>query len=234
MKNMYLLLVLLVFQGSYAQDIRLLDTWYLQNLIVDGQDNFPPVNYEVPYVNLIFSETEFFTGVCDGILGTITYDPLNPEFNLIDAGISLGGCGLPINLDFQMIYLDDFWFMHHEDVFSYQIVDGSNNIKTLTVNNIEGDQAIYGNEILSTEDLEISQFSIYPNPAKNELFFKSKSKNGSINTTVYNIQGKVLNAQYSQFKKHGSIDVSKLSSGIYFLSIEDEKGHTTIRKFIKE
>lgn len=46
MKFIYLLLAMLVFYTSSAQDIRLLDTWYLQNLIVDGQDNFPPANYE--------------------------------------------------------------------------------------------------------------------------------------------------------------------------------------------
>lgn len=171
--------------------------------------------------------------MCDGISGTITYDPSNPEFN-IEGGISLGGCVLPINLDFQWIYLDDFWFIHQEDVFTYEIIDESNNSKTLTVTNIVGDQAIYGNEILSNDDFKISKFSIHPNPVKNKLFLNSESGAGDVNLKIFNVEGKLLNTQNLEFEKQVSVDVSNLSNGFYFLNIEDGKGDITIKKFIKE
>ncbi|MCZ4317843.1 T9SS type A sorting domain-containing protein [Aequorivita viscosa] len=230
MKYILLLLALHVFQASSAQDSRLLDTWYLQNVIVDGQDNFPPVNNEVSFVNAVFSETEFFTAVCDAISGTITYDSSNPEFH-IDGGMTLGGC---LNTDYQALYLDEFWFNHQEDAFGYEIVDGSNNSKTLTVTNIVGNQAIYGNELLSTDDFTASQFSIHPNPAKNELFLTSKNTTENLKIKIFNIEGKLLSTQNITLQDQKAIEVSQLVSGIYFLNIEDENGNTTIKKFVKE
>lgn len=227
------LIIMLVFYTSSAQDPRLLDTWYLQNVIVDGQDNFPPENGELSFVSAQFFETEFFTAVCDAISGSITYHPTNPEFHM-NAGMTLLGCTLQVNADFQLIYLDEFWFNHQDDVFSYEIVDGSNNSKTLTVTNIVGDQAIYGNELLSSNDFESLKFSIHPNPTKNELFLSSYNTTENLTFKIFNIEGKLLSIQKLDFEKQASTDVSQLVSGIYFLNIEDENGKTTIKKFIKE
>ncbi len=232
MKYIFLLLAILVFQASSAQDPRLLDTWYLQNVIVDGQDNFPPENGELSFVSAQFFETEFFTAVCDAISGSISYDLINPEFH-INVGMTLLGCTLQVNADFQLIYLDEFWFNHQDDAFSYEIVDGSNNSKVLTVTNILGSQAIYGNELLSNDDFTASQFSIHPNPVKNELFLTSKNPARNLTIKIFNIEGKLLSTRNLEFEKQVSLDVSSLSSSIYFLNIEDKNGNKTVKKFVK-
>lgn len=233
MKYIFLILSIFAVCTTTAQDPRIIDTWYLQNLIMDGQDNYPPVNGEVPYIRAIFSETEFFTDVCDAISGTIVYHPSNPEFN-IDGGMTLLGCSLQVNNDYQEIYLVEFYFNNLTDVFTYEIVEGSNDSKTLTVTNIVGDQAIYGNELLSNDHFKKSKFSIHPNPAKEELFITSKNTTGNLEVQIFNIESKLIRRKTLVSSNKNSIKVSQLESGIYFLDIADENGNTTVKKFVKE
>lgn len=77
-------------------------------------------------------------------------------------------------------------------------------------------------------------FSLFPNPAKNELLLNSKNTTGKLNIKIFNIEGKLLSSQNLVFEKQVAVDVSNLSSGIYFLNIEDERGNITNKKFIKE
>ncbi len=87
---------------------------------------------------------------------------------------------------------------------------------------------------LGISSQEDTLFSIYPNPAQNELFITSKNTLGNLSLKIFNIEGKLLSTQTLEVVKQTSIDVSQLKSGIYFLNIEDENGNITIKKFIKE
>lgn len=80
---------------------------------------------------------------------------------------------------------------------------------------------------------ELSKFSIHPNPAKNQLFLNSKKPAGNLKVKIFNIEGKLLSTQNVAFENQTSINVSQLTSGIYFLNIEDENGKTEVKKFIK-
>ncbi|QQX78185.1 T9SS type A sorting domain-containing protein [Aequorivita iocasae] len=51
---------------------------------------------------------------------------------------------------------------------------------------------------------------------------------------LIHIEGKLLSVQNVTLENQTSIDVSNLTSGIYFLNIEDENGNTTTKKFIKQ
>ncbi|WP_418510017.1 T9SS type A sorting domain-containing protein [Corallibacter sp.] len=78
------------------------------------------------------------------------------------------------------------------------------------------------------EELKNKGVSIYPNPAKNVLHIKTNLSNIGV-ATVYNILGKkVLNTHLSENK---SIDISKLSHGIYILKFSNSD---KAFKFIKE
>ncbi|NGX83318.1 T9SS type A sorting domain-containing protein [Aequorivita sp. KMM 9714] len=57
---------------------------------------------------------------------------------------------------------------------------------------------------------------------------------GKLKTQIYSTEGKLLNTQHINFNKQNLIDLSNLSSGIYFLNIEDEEGNTETKKFFKE
>ncbi len=87
---------------------------------------------------------------------------------------------------------------------------------------------------LGISSQEVNLFSIYPNPAQNELFITSKNSSVNLKIKIYNLEGKLLSTKDIAFEKQVSIDVSNLTSGIYFLNIEDENGNTTIKKFIKQ
>ncbi|WP_026450832.1 T9SS type A sorting domain-containing protein [Aequorivita capsosiphonis] len=77
-------------------------------------------------------------------------------------------------------------------------------------------------------------FSIFPNPVQSELTITSKQETGNLAIKIVNLEGKVLSTPYLDFGKKGFINVSNLSSGLYFLNIETENGKVETNKFIKE
>ncbi|MCJ8289870.1 MAG: T9SS type A sorting domain-containing protein [Crocinitomicaceae bacterium] len=82
--------------------------------------------------------------------------------------------------------------------------------------------------ILSVDESEIPQFSIYPNPAQNELTIAPR-KNEALEVQIINLTGKI----HSQEIITGStkIDVSQLRAGIYFVKLA---GSGSTLKFVKE
>ena len=240
MKYLYVLGFLLTFSICSAQDSRLFEnTWYLHNVIIDGQSSAPPSNSELPFIPLEFFENgsdDFTTSVCNSFSGTLIYNG-NQIFSIQDYALTLIFCDLQENTIFEGIYLSIFFDPNIQEPYSepffYTIVVNGNE-RTLTIENLNGDQAIYGNNILSNEDIEISEFSIYPNPVKNVLFLSSPVDTESLKTKIFNIEGKLLSAQNLELEKQVSIDISTLSNGIYFLNIEDGKGNSEMKKFLKE
>ncbi len=233
MKHIILFLAILVFQTSSAQDPQLLEnTWYLQNVIIDGQNNFPPSNDELSYVPAIFTQDGFFTSVCNELTGFIEYEinsfsfPQPLETTFID-------CQFQVNEDFEVIYFN-YYYSGPGNLYNYTITTDSNENKTLVVTSNTGDQAIYGNQPLSNQDFSVPQFSIHPNPAKNELFITSKNTTQNLIIKIFNIEGKLLNTQNINLPIQSTIAISQLLRGLYFLNIEDDSGNTIIKKFVKE
>jgi hypothetical protein len=233
MKYVILFIAILVFHKSSAQNPQLLEnTWYLRNVIINGQDNFPPSNVELDYIPAIFTQDGFFTSVCNELLGFIEYE--NDTFNFPQSlETTLIDCEYQINEDFEVIYFN-FYDSAPGNLFNYTITTDSNDNKTLVVISNIGDQAIYGDHILSSQDFHKTQFFIHPNPVKSQLFLSSTNTTGNLKVKIFNIEGKLLSAQRLEIENQTSIDVSQLVSGIYFLNIEDENGNTTIKKFIKQ
>ena len=80
-----------------------------------------------------------------------------------------------------------------------------------------------------TEKENLGQFIVYPNPASSEITINSSVKFTTIK--ILNAIGQILHTQESS----GSVSVSTLSKGIYFIELYDEKGKLLkIGKFIKE
>ena len=83
------------------------------------------------------------------------------------------------------------------------------------------------------DNLSLSQFSddnikVYPNPTTDQIFIESKVKNLSF--TFYDINGKQILQT-----KNSVINLSNLSSGVYFLNIiNSEKNQSIIKKVIKD
>ena len=80
--------------------------------------------------------------------------------------------------------------------------------------------------ILNTNDVYEIEFSIYPNPSDNVISIVSESNIEQVN--IYSLQG-ILIKNVSEIN---DIDVSHLSSGLYFIEVLSEKGKS-VQKLIK-
>ena len=85
---------------------------------------------------------------------------------------------------------------------------------------------------LSSTNFDISELSVFPNPAKNQLTIKSTRTNISFNNiSIVNVTGNTV-LKLKDYSVNNTIDVSSLSSGVYLLKIEVE-GSSVIKKFVK-
>lgn len=90
------------------------------------------------------------------------------------------------------------------------------------------DVKIIQNTSLGTSETKTTeQFEIYPNPATDYLYFKSKSK--ILNAEVYDLSGRKMTSQLSDNK----VDVSNLQKGNYMIKLHTKEGEVT-QKFIKK
>ncbi|AFL80477.1 hypothetical protein Aeqsu_0976 [Aequorivita sublithincola DSM 14238] len=236
MKTLLYILIFNLSAISFAQDPQLFENgWYLQKLIINGQDYFPPNNSEIQDVTLGILENPYYirTLACSSIASEISVID-NESFQVMGFAIIPGDCILPETIDFQQHYFDDFFHLQVPHNFNYLVEPGANNTKILTLTNEDNYQAIYGNQPLATQDFKLNSISIFPNPVNSELFINSKNSVGNLILKIFNIEGKLLSTQNLEFEKQAAVNVSNLSSGIYFLNIEDENGNTTVKKFIKQ
>ena len=81
---------------------------------------------------------------------------------------------------------------------------------------------------LSSNNFNIADFQIYPNPVSNQLNISTSSDIQKI--VIYDISGKQVKILEGNVN---SIDVSNFKSGFYIIEITID-GNTTVRKFIKE
>lgn len=105
---------------------------------------------------------------------------------------------------------------------------------TFTISNHGGsNRGIASNNgiTLSTSDLVVSNFKLYPNPTSNNINIQSLNNLSLNNVAVFNTLGKeVLNLKAS--KINNSIDVSKLSKGVYFMKLTS-LGKSETKRFVK-
>jgi len=241
MKKIFLILTLAFFTKNFAQDPQLFDnTWYLQKVIIGVNDYFPPSNTEVEFVGLTFydnSSNEFDTNVCNVFFGELNYDSTQ-NFMIQDSAMTLLECDMQDNSIFEGIYFGFFLDgnnNHLDAPFPYVITINGNE-KTLIITNVRGDEAIYGDQILSTDFIEKVKFSIYPNPVKNTLNIQSQNNYLSDESAqVFDISGKLVESEVIDLvDSNNALNVSYLKSGVYFLIIKNKEGDKQTLKFIKQ
>ena len=76
-------------------------------------------------------------------------------------------------------------------------------------------------KVSSVEEVIKADFTVYPNPANESLFIESISLRDNQQVKIYNQLGKlVLNSEH----KNGSVDISTLPAGLYFIELEYQEG----------
>jgi hypothetical protein len=76
--------------------------------------------------------------------------------------------------------------------------------------------------VLSTKSFEKDYFSFYPNPVKDELNINLKKGLELKQVNIYNLQ-----SQYLYSVKTSKIDVSNISTGVYFVEVVTNEGKST-------
>ncbi|WP_405569495.1 T9SS type A sorting domain-containing protein [Winogradskyella sp. Asnod2-B02-A] len=108
-------------------------------------------------------------------------------------------------------------------------------INELEINAVEGKlyAATYGrglwrsslyDETLSVNDFELNNFSLYPNPAKNEVYLKWNANEG-VAVRIYDTLGKLMfYSKNVNLSNEYKIDTSAFNTGVYFVKLNTSKG----------
>lgn len=94
---------------------------------------------------------------------------------------------------------------------------------------------IYVNSTMTVEDHNFvaSNFSIYPNPAQNGINISVKGSELPENMQIYNMLGQVILDKQIDAQVDLGVDISTLSSGIYFVKLQNAKNSVVLR-FVKK
>lgn len=241
MKYFYLLVTFFFLSNTYGQDPQLFEnTWHLQKLVIEGEDIFPPSNEEVSSVNFTFydnASNEYDTNVCNSFFGELEYQG-GASFIMLNYAVTLIFCNEQENEIFEGQYFSFFQESSGElieDPFTYAITINGDE-KTLVITNNRGDEAIYGDQLLSNESLTKARFSFYPNPVIDRLTVQYSDALHSVTTiNVLDINGKsVLTATMTVGEMQSVLDINTLKTGMYFLDIKTGDGLGQVMKFVKK
>ena len=117
---------------------------------------------------------------------------------------------------------------HARSVYATDI-DGDGKIDVLSASRGDDKIAWYKNlGILAVDQSTLFSFSVYPVPASGILNVKSNSVVSQIN--IYNNLGQLVLSKSDQ----NTIDLSKLSQGLYFIKVKDENGNFGTKKIVKK
>lgn len=84
---------------------------------------------------------------------------------------------------------------------------------------------------LSVDDFQANNFSLYPNPAKDNFILETNAALMSA-IQITDINGRIVKSMNLSGVSNTSVDVSDLKSGMYFVSVQTDNGSGTT-KFIK-
>lgn len=234
MKKLYILILIATLNFSFAQDPQIFNnTWYLHNVIVNGEDTIPPNSNMI----LMFSATNLDTNACANLFGEVVFENNTTEFSFLNYGITLSFCDDADAAIYEQIYFPVFTdgidtSPAFTSYFTYSISE-TEGVKTLIINSAFNKQAIYSDVALSTSQFNKESFSFYPNPS--EGFIEINLNNSFTKSTtleIYNNIG-ILQKTEKLTTTTSRIDINNLASGIYFLKITTENG-TSVKKFIKK
>lgn len=117
--------------------------------------------------------------------------------------------------------------------FRIRVADGDNPTATgrpSVAHNVVIDDVIFSfDAALSTSDVSLDAFAMYPNPAKNVLNIESST--AITNVDIYDITGKQV-LTTTGFLNSTQLNISSLNSGLYLVKLTAENNSTVIKKLI--
>jgi hypothetical protein len=236
MKTFSLILFFIIVNSfqSQAQTQELLNnTWYLEKVVIEGEDIFVPNLGSPPIAYSEFNLDFFSTEYCMSLYADIEYSELS-NFIFTGQGLTFEGCEVEEYDMFDAVYFYDYlgFEVGFYQPFSYEITEESSNLKKLTITNTNDDKAVYYSETLSIQDVDgFGTVRLYPNPSQNEFSIESDVDIKQIK--MYNQLGQVV-LEFDDIKPQLSYDISILSKGVYFVELSSVQGKKSVRKLIKK
>ena len=86
--------------------------------------------------------------------------------------------------------------------------------------------------LLSTDNFEQSNLSIYPNPTQSEITIASRLPLGTVRLQIVDLNGRVVMDREADISRSMQLDISQLQNGLYFLNIKGDAQSYT-HKIIK-
>ena len=228
-------MMLAMINFSFSQDPRIFENnWYLTNVIVNGVNNFPPIsNMNINFI----SPTNFYAHACNTMWASVTFENNNTNFSATNYSYTLDFCGNTLAENFQNIYFP--FFLNESGPnpsnnydFTYNIYEFQG-VRTLIINSMFNQQAVYSSVMLSNESFEKLDFSLYPNPSEDYIEIQLNNEfTNNVSLELYNQIGLICKIE-KLFSSKTRIETEDLSSGIYFVKIKTEN-ETIVKKLIKK
>ncbi|WP_406683706.1 T9SS type A sorting domain-containing protein [Seonamhaeicola sp. MEBiC1930] len=246
MRLLQLSFLLVITINCFSQPTRIdNDEWLLYNLRINSENHFKPINAEGNQISAWFGEVSgnnqsFDTFICESIVVDIKYNSNDMSFETINVGSTLGGCpNKAVGVDMVSVYDIElkYWSFFTSDglntIFNYTItLENLDQARTLTIIAPNGDFAYYHHsKFLNIERLSSLSFSIFPNPAKNNLTVASSNKLIGKRIEIFNVLGNLK--MTTKLPASKTISTKNLSKGLYFLVIKDNYGNAFTKKFVK-
>jgi hypothetical protein len=234
MKKLYTLLLLLVVNYSFAQDL-FENAWHLTYFRDSNGGIYTPPNIDtVVMLNFYWDQDLMYlnTNVCNTLGGDINLSMNGNAFVLNQAYVTLIECEIWENAIFEGMYFNFYARDPMPTGFTYSITQ-LGDLKILYITStIDNSQAVYSSVPLSTESFTKSSASLYPNPAADFITIEMDTQTTALTQIeIYNMLGKLCKTE-SFNASQTKIDTKDLSGGLYIVRIKTDS-ETITKKFLK-
>lgn len=244
MRNKFFILLFWISSFGFSQNNVLFEnTWILKNLVINNEILFLPPNDEVSFVYQIFdffsiNNDDYYSTngfICESIGGSISFSLDSDSFSFDELYETLGGgCNDIENSIFEGIYFGFFYGnFENGNVFNYSIINNSDNSKTLIITSLNGDQAVYGSETLSTQENDDAKFEIVYDNSRSRITINPANYLNNILVNIFNSHGKLIYKHKINTAQKTEIDIDSFSDGLYFILLTNNREISTSQKIIK-
>lgn len=242
MKKLLFLTFLFLNLQAYSQlnDFIYQYDWHLKAGFHNGEID-PSANVEVENVLLNFTNEDgdsMKTTYCMNGMGMIDGDWQSFSFEKSSFDITGMACDLPNNTDFESRYFS-FFTDNINEVFEYEIgyiwieEPYHYEIWHLYIFDINGDYVYFEDApyILNTQEDNLTNISIYPNPTSDILTIETTKANVLSSFQLFDMNGQLIKKHNSSVPN--SISLGGIIAGVYFLQITDSNGNKTMKRVVK-
>jgi len=230
MKKIFLLVItILSFQYSFAQDPEIIGTWYLRGFTSDLGEIELIDNDDAPQnPTLVINPDYTFDGIaaCNGFSGEFIYDAIEDVYFHENFFTTLDDCNNTNYTNFETLYFSHFDdtqgpFLRYVDIGPSRLL-----LEFAPGFGMEFQDTVF----LGIEELLETSISIFPTMASKQIQIEFPDSLRIESLQIVNSLGQLV---YQKTHDFHALDISGLNSGIYFIEMNTEKGNV-IKKFIKQ